>query len=380
MAGEWPPTAATTDRLSDEQRLAWLRLIRSENVGPATFRNLVAHYGSPSAALDALPELSQRGGAKRRIRICAPDDAFREMERSARYGARLIALAETDYPPLLRHIDAPPPLLSVIGSPRILQRNAIAIVGSRNASIAGCKFAGQLGHDLGLSDYAIVSGLARGIDTAAHQAGLDTGTIAVLAGGIDHVYPPENASLYQAIAELGGAVISEMPFGWSPRSRDFPRRNRLISGVSHGVVLVEATRRSGSLHTARFALEQGREVFAAPGSPLDPRAEGCNRLIRDGATLALEAQDVIAALKPIVGGGAPTALEAEEQEAATAIAEPDDQARATIIDALGATPVAVDDVIRHTNLPAAAVHIVLTELELAGRLERHGNQTVSIVF
>ncbi|MCW2307278.1 DNA-processing protein DprA [Rhodobium gokarnense] len=383
MSEDGPDRKQSSIRLTDAQRLAWLRLIRSENIGPATFRSLVNHYGSATEALEALPELSRRGGAKKRIRICTQVDAEDELDRCAAMGARFVALGEPDYPRLLRFIDAPPPLLAVIGDATPLAGNAVAIVGARNASIAGCKIAAKLSGELAAADLVVVSGLARGIDTAAHKASLETGTVAVLAGGLDHIYPPENEGLYRAIVDAGGAIVSEMPFGWAPRARDFPRRNRLISGLSYGVIVVEASRRSGALHTARFALEQGREVFAAPGSMLDPRTEGCNRLIKDGATMVLSVGDILTALSPLIDSGGPafdTAVEEPESDTPFPISEPDDATRRQIIDALGATPVTVDEIVRHTGLAVAVVRIVLIELEVAGRLERHGAQKVSLVY
>ncbi|MBB4301499.1 DNA processing protein [Rhodobium orientis] len=383
MSEDGPDRKQSSIRLTDAQRLAWLRLIRSENIGPATFRSLVNHYGSATEALEALPELSRRGGAKRRIRICSQIDAEDELDRCNALGARFVALGEPDYPRLLRFIDAPPPLLAVIGDATPLAGNAVAIVGARNASIAGCKIAAKLAGELAAADLVIVSGLARGIDTAAHKASIETGTVAVLAGGLDHIYPPENEDLYRAIVNAGGAIVSEMPFGWAPRARDFPRRNRLISGLSYGVVVVEASRRSGALHTARFALEQGREVFAAPGSMLDPRTEGCNRLIKDGATMVLSVGDILTALSPVIDSGGPafdTSVEEPGSDTPFPISEPDDATRQQIVDALGTTPVTVDDIVRHTGLSVAAVRIVLIELEVAGRLERHGAQKVSLVY
>jgi DNA processing protein len=257
--------------LTEEQRLDWLRLIRSQNVGPRTFRYLLNHTGSARAALAALPELAKRGGASAPGRICSREEAERELTTAARIGVRYVALGEPDYPERLRMIDDAPPLLTVRGSAESLAAPMIGIVGSRNASAVGIKFAERLARDLGNAGFTIASGLARGIDGAAHRASLSTGTVAVLAGGHAHVYPPEHGDLLKALIERG-AAISEMPFDWEPRARDFPRRNRLISGLSLGVVIVEAAQRSGSLITARMALEQSREVFAVPGSPLDPRA------------------------------------------------------------------------------------------------------------
>ncbi len=382
MSGADGNDSGTGIRLTDEQRLAWLRLIRSENVGPATFRTLINHYGSAAEALKRIPELSRRGGSKRRIRICSLDDAEREMALAERLGAGFVALGESAYPPLLRQIDGPPPLLAVRGARDVLSRHGVGIVGSRNCSLAGVKMSERLARDLSADGFVITSGLARGIDSAAHSASLAGGTIAVFAGGLDHIYPPENDTLVEAILDNDGAIVSEMPLGWSPRARDFPRRNRLISGLSLAVVIVEATRRSGALHTARFALEQNREVMAVPGSPLDPRAEGCNRLIREGAVLVRDAGDILAELGSAQrdlflgkdGAGEP------DRDDALPLQEPTDDARSRVVGALGVTPVAVDELIRHTGLPAGMVQVVLLELELAGRLQRHGGQRVSLVM
>ena len=256
--------------ISDDIKLDWLRLIRSDHVGPRTFRDLMRHYGSAQAALSALPDLARRGGAAGSARICSRKDAERELAAVKALGVSLIALGEPTYPHRLAMIDDAPPLIGVCGKLAALARPTVAMVGGRNASAAGLRFAEQLARDLGASGFVIASGLARGIDAAAHRASLTTGTVAVLAGGHDNIYPPEHAKLVDAILPEG-AAISEMPLGREPRARDFPRRNRLISGLSVGVVVVEAARRSGSLITARLALEQGREVFAVPGSPLDPR-------------------------------------------------------------------------------------------------------------
>jgi DNA processing protein len=274
-------------------------------------------------------------------------------------------------------IDDAPPLLAVRGQTAVLHLPAVAVVGARNASAAGLRFAERLARDLGAADFAVVSGLARGIDAAAHRASLATGTIAVLAGGHDHVYPREHVDLADAILAQG-ALISEMPFGHEPRARDFPRRNRLISGLCAGIVVVEAAKRSGSLITTRFALEQGREVFAVPGSPLDPRAEGTNDLIKQGATLVTDAADVIAVLRPILGK--PIELRAEEPEARSGPgAEPGAGERARIVGLLGPTPVPIDDLVRLSGSSPAIVRVVLLELELAGRLERHGGALVSLL-
>jgi DNA processing protein len=366
--------------LSEEQRLDWLRLIRSDNIGPRTFRDLVNYYGGARAALAALPGLARRGGASGPARIFSAEEAAAEMKASRARGIEFVALGEPDYPPRLQMIDDPPPLFAVRGKLSILTRPLVAIVGSRNASAAGVKFAERLARDLGDAGFGIVSGLARGIDAAAHRASLGSGTIAVLAGGHERIYPAEHADLLETIL-AEGAAVSEMPLTWEPRARDFPRRNRLISGLSLGVVIVEAARRSGSLITARFAGEQGREVFAVPGSPLDPRAEGTNGLLKQGATLVTEAADVIAALEPILGRGLefPPAQEPAQEGLGPLDGEPGDDERNRIIALMGPTPAAIDDLVRLSKTSPTIVRTVLLELEIAGRLERHGGGLVSLL-
>jgi DNA processing protein len=380
MNAPWKAAAPETNeaaRLTDEQRLDWLRLIRSDNVGPRTFRTLVNHCGDARAALTALPDLARRGGATRPARICSRQDAERELKAAKAFGVTLVALAEPDYPQRLAMIDDAPPLLAVRGNTAALALPMVGIVGARNASAAGMRFAERLARDLGAAGFAVVSGLARGIDGAAHRASLATGTIAALAGGHDQIYPPEHGSLAEAIV-TEGALVSEMPMGWEPRARDFPRRNRLISGLAAGVVIVEAAKRSGSLITARMALEQGREVFAVPGSPLDPRNEGSNDLIKQGATLVTCVDDVVTVLRPILGQ--PIEVAAEEPETASVPgAEPGTDERARIIGLLGPTPVSTDDLVRLSGSAPALVRVILLELELAGRLERHGGALVSLL-
>jgi DNA processing protein len=366
---------ASTTHLTDEQRIDWLRLIRSDNVGPRTFRSLVNHFGSARIALARLPDLARRGGAQRPGRICSEEEAHAELAASQRTGVSLVAPGEAGYPPRLATLDDAPPLLGVRGALEVLVRPMIAIVGSRNASGAGLKFAGTLARDLGEAGFVIASGLARGIDQAAHRTSLESGTVAMLAGGHDKIYPPEHEDLLAAIIDAGGAAISEMPMGHVPRARDFPRRNRLISGVSLGVVVVEAALRSGSLITARIAAEQGREVFAVPGSPLDPRAAGTNDLIKQGATLTTEASDVIHAVEPIMG----RPIELREPDDELPAYEPDASDRARIVSLLGPSPILLDDLIRMAGTSPAIVRTVLLELELAGRLERHGGGLVSLV-
>ncbi len=371
---------STSVQLTDEQRLDWLRLIRSQNVGPRTFRALINHFGGARAALAALPSLARRGGAEAAMKICGQTEAEREIAAANKLGVEFVALGEADYPARLQMIDDAPPLVAVRGHAAALATPMVAVVGSRNASGAGLKFTQMIARELGEAGFAVTSGLARGIDAAAHQASLATGTVAVLAGGHDRVYPPEHANLLEAILP-SGAAISEMPFGWEPRARDFPRRNRLISGLSLGVVIVEAAKRSGSLITARFALEQGREVFAVPGSPLDPRAEGTNGLIKQGATPVTETADIVAVLRPIIEKREAPAREPQSsaEGAAGEAVEPAPDERARIVGLLGPAPVQIDDLIRLSNSSPAVVRMVLLELDIAGRLERHGGGLISLL-
>lgn len=363
--------------LADAERLDWLRLTRSENVGPALFDQLLNRYGSAHAALSALPELSRRGGLKRPFKICGPAEAEAEIARANASGARFVGKTEPGYPPLLRHIDGAPPLICLKGKAELALREAIAIVGSRNASANGRRLARMFASELAAGGYTIVSGLARGIDTAAHEAALSQGTIAVIANGIDVVYPPENAGLQDAIA-TDGLLVTEMPPGTEPRENSFPRRNRIISGMSRAVIIVEAALRSGSLITARLANEQGREVFAVPGSPIDPRAEGTNRLISDGAHLLTRSQEVLDVLLPMRDRPSkPAPLDLPAQMPATA--EVETPARQAILGLLGPAPTDIDDLIRESRVPAQMVLGVLLELELAGKLVRHGRQLVSLV-
>ena len=377
---QYPHPPARGERLTRQQRLSWLRLIRSENVGPATFRALVNEFGGAGAALDALPMLSRRGGSRHGIAVCSEADAEAELATAERLGAHLVAVGELGYPPALAQIDAPPPLVYAKGNLDLAMSPIVALVGARNGSAVGQKFTRQLAAELGLEGFVIASGLARGIDTAAHHAALERGTIAVLAGGIDIVYPPENAELQRAIGERG-LLISERSPGFSPRGKDFPRRNRLISGISLGVVVVEAAERSGSLITARFAGEQGREVFAVPGSPLDPRSAGANNLLKQGAGLVTNVRDIIEALAPILGRPPEPVDLASSDEGSAPSPLPDigQSERARIVSALGPSPVDIDELIRATGLRTRDVHIVLLELDLAGRLQRHGQQLVSLI-
>src|ERR1700730_6483227 len=365
----------STTHLTDAQRIDWLRLIRSDNVGPRTFRSLINHFGSARTALERLPDLARRGGADRPGRICSEENARAELAASSKIGVSLLAPDEAGYPPRLATLEDAPPLLGVRGAEAALMRPMIAIVGSRNASGAGLKFADTLARDLGDAGFVIVSGLARGIDQAAHRASIGGGTVAVLAGGHDRIYPSEHEELLATIIGNGGGAISEMPMGNVPRARDFPRRNRLISGGGLRVVVVEAALRSGSLITARIAAEQGREVFAVPGSPLDPRAAGTNDLIKQGATLTTEASDVINAVEPIMD----RPIELREPDDEPIDSEPDASERARIVNFFRPTPRLLDDVIRMAGTTPAIVRTVLLELDLAGRLERHGGGLVSLI-
>jgi len=365
-------------QLSEAERRDWLRLIRSDNVGPVSFYQLLAHYGAADAALDALPDLARRGGGSR-IRLARLDDVERELEMAAAAGVSIIAYPESAYPPLLRNIADPPPLLFVRGKVALLQRDGVAIVGARNASASGARLARRLAQEIGAAGFVIVSGLARGIDAAAHQGALATGTIAAIAGGVDAVYPPENGALYDEII-ASGAALSEMPMRQVATARHFPRRNRLISGLSLGVLVVEAAPRSGSLITARLAGEQGREVFAVPGSPLDPRARGANALIRQGAQLTEGAEDVIDGLHRMRERTVeePGASGLERLSAVPPEPSNVDQARGVVLDLLGPTPVEVDELFRQSELTPPVVITILLELDLAGRLDRHPGNRVSL--
>jgi DNA processing protein len=414
--------------LSERERFDRLRLMRSETIGPRTFARLIGRYGDAGSALEALPELIRHGKPGRRIRIATVEEVEQELDEMYRCGGVFVSIGDPDYPPALAQIDGAPPVLAVRGSLVSLRRSKIAIVGSRNASAAGLAFTEQLARGLARGGHVVVSGLARGIDARAHQATLETGTIAVLAGGLGKIYPTDHVPLVERLVEQG-AVISEMPFAWEPRGRDFPRRNRIVSGLSRAVVVVEAARGSGTLWTAKFAAEQGREIFAVPGSPLDPRAEGTNALLRDGASLCTRAEDVIEALarqnlardEPRLGFAEDSAdefveplwdecefwgVEADAVESRSprtadvdGLAEPaprpdmpvahaaptilsDDEPHdlaSRVTELLGPTPISVDELIRAAKVSAREVKAILLRLELAGSLERHGGDLVSLM-
>jgi DNA processing protein len=343
--------------LSRPELVAWTRLARTPRIGPLTFHRLITRFHTAAAALEALPRVSN---------LTAPPEerAHAEIEAVESLGARLIACCEPDYPPLLAQLDAPPPLIAVRGDPNWLKKPTVAIVGSREGSGSALMFAERLAADLGAAGFTVVSGLARGVDAAAHKGALATGTVGVLAGGLDHPYPPQNLKLHDMMCERG-AVITEAPLGSVPRARDFPRRNSIISGVSRGVVIIEAALRSGSLITARAAADQGRDVMAAPGSPLDARARGSNALIKQGATLIEDAGDVIAALGDSVPRTRPLSAGPlfDEVEAPP----PPPGLPKKIAALLSPTPIHVNDLARLLEAPAGAVAAALTELELEGR-------------
>jgi DNA processing protein len=351
-----------------------LRLARSPGVGPVTYRQLIARFGSAAAALHAVPDLAARGGGKA-PRLCSIAEAEREIARVEALGARYLSIGQGLYPRSLAQMDDAPPLLTVKGDLKLLDKPMVSLVGARNASAAACRFARQLAYDLGQHGVVVVSGLARGIDSAAHDGSLETGTIGVVAGGVDIFYPPENEARQKAMSERG-LVIAEMPPGTEPRARHFPYRNRIIAGLSLGTMVVEAAPRSGSLITARLAAEAGREVMAVPGSPHDPRAQGCNQLIRDGATLIQNAADVLEAVRPIQ----PTLASPRTpfQPTESQWLDGDDGAITTVEDLLGPSPVPVDEIIRLSGAPSGAVQMALLELDLAGRLDRHAGGRVSI--
>lgn len=338
------------------ERRARLRLARSARVGPVTFHEALAHFGSARAACATLATV--------------PDSAIEREERAlTNLGGRFLVMGDREYPAALAALPDAPPVLSMLGEPGLLARPTLAIVGAREASLAGRQFAAQLSAALGAAGFVVASGLARGIDAAAHEAALDTGTVAVLACGVDQIYPPQNVGLQEAIAARG-LILSEVALGAPPVARAFPRRNRIVSGLSAGIVVVEAAARSGSLITAQRAAEQGREVFVVPGSPMDPRYAGSNALIKDGAILVRDADDILSVL-----GRPGTTRQLVEKP--TRIADDTDTAR--VVQALGAVPTAVDELVRRCQVSAAFVAEVLMALELEGRLERHRGNRVSLI-
>lgn len=377
--------------ISDED-FARLRLVRSARIGPVTYKQLIGRFGSARAAIDALPELAKRGGA-RGVKLANEGTVEREIAATMKIGADFVFLGNADYPALLAYSDMAPAVLVTRGDRSIWDNPSVAMVGARNASAAACKLARTFALDLADRGVAVVSGLARGIDTAAHRGAIDGQTIAVIAGGIDNVYPPENRDLQEEIADRA-LLISEMPFGTEPRARHFPHRNRIIAALSQGTVVVEAAPRSGSLITARLAAEAGREVMAVPGSPLDPRSRGCNGLIRDGATLVQSADDIIEMLSGWDGptqadvdrlelrDGEPGHFQAEGAILAwpdeTPIVDAAETDRDTLTQLLSANYVSIDELVRQSEISVETVQLCLLELELAGKLERGAGAKVRL--
>lgn len=361
-----------------------LRLIRSANIGPVSYVQLIRRYGSAAKALDVLPELAARGGG-RAPRLSDRGAIEQEMDAVQKLGAHYLFLGDPDYPSLLAELSNAPPAIVYRGNLSLLSHPTVAIVGARNASAAACRFARDLANSLTTEDISIVSGLARGIDTAAHQGSINKSAVAVIAGGIDINYPPENEGLQEQIA-CDGLLIAEQPPGTEPKARHFPYRNRIISGLARGTVVIEAAPKSGSLITARLAAEAGRHVMAVPGSPLDPRSRGCNGLIREGATLIQSADDVLELIRHFddraEGANIPYDL-FDSQDDSSKLGEISDEevdspARQSLIDLLSVTPVPVDELIRQSGMSASLVHMILLELELAGRLKRHAGARVSL--
>jgi len=356
-----------------DPRIPRLRLIRTPGIGPITYRQLIARFGGAEAAIEALPDLAARGGG-RAPKVADTSLAEREIATTEKLGAGYLFLDDPDYPPLLAELDNAPAAMTLRGDLSLTRRTTVAMVGARNSSAAACRFARGLAVELGREGVVVVSGLARGLDTAAHHGSLATGTVGVIASGIDISFPPENRNLQEAVAEQG-LLIAEQPPGMEPLARNFPHRNRIIAGLSIGTVVVEAALKSGSLITARLANEAGRDVMAVPGSPLDPRAQGCNQLIRDGAILIQSAADILESIRPIDARMVRSPASSFDAMPPT---DPGDAERRAIVGLLGPVPVATDELIRQSGLSPAMVATVLLELELAGRLERHAGGRLSL--
>lgn len=360
--------------MDEQQTIATLRLIRSENVGSRTFYALVRKFGNPQNALDALPEIAAKGG-KKAVKICALKNAEAELKATKKLGIKTLTFDDENYPELLKQIYDAPPILFYKGNLELAARKQIGVVGTRNASANGCSITRKLVGEIGEAGMVVTSGLARGVDTHAHYAALKTGTIAVVANGLDSVYPPENAGLFEAIA-AEGLILTENPIGTNPQSRHFPARNRIIAGLSMGTLVVEAATRSGSLITADFAAREGREIFAVPGSPLDPRCSGTNFLLKNGAVLVESGKDIIDNLGREVQ---PKLFEIEEdfdgEIFPDILAENDGVLRDEVVAKLSTSPVNIDEISQQTNAPIRLVNEILLELEIAGKLERsYGNK------
>lgn len=359
--------------LSFAERRDWLRLIRTTTVGPVAFAGLITRYGNAGDALSALPRLAARASRRSKMVIPPIEDIEREMQANDELGIRLLCSCEPDYPKYLRAVNPTPPVITVLGNVDLLHKPCVAIIGSRNASAIGLRFARQIAGEMGEQGFTIVSGLARGIDAQAHIGALDTGTVGVLGGGVDHVYPRQNAELF-AEMRARGALVSESPLGYRATARDFPRRNRIISGLAQGVVVIEAAERSGTLITARYALEQNREVMAAPGSPLDPRTKGCNRLIQQGAALIENTEDILHVLE----NTGMLNFEDRFEESRDGYDQPEinwddveadiDNARDKLLILCSPTPTIRDEIIRQSNIAFPIASAALLELELAGEI------------
>ncbi len=383
------------EEILERQRFDWLRLYRTENIGPATFRKLINRFGSAANALEALPYLAQNTRNKTLLKPPTKSEIEDEIAKVKQMGSRFICAFDEQYPPLLKYIHSSPPILTILGGENINYTKTIAIVGGRNASAAGRRIVSLIASELSEMGYIIISGLARGIDSVSHQASLKKGTVAILAGGIDYIYPIENVDLAAKIVENGGALISEMPLGHEPRAKDFPRRNRIISGISQAVLVVEAAKRSGSLITAKFALEHDREIFAVPGSPLDSRSTGANHLIKQGAILVSSAKDIVEQLENNPLNNKRLFEEDENYfftqcgaELVTNLPDKDmskskielagEKEKNIVLKALSPTPIAVDELIQQTKFSADLVQIILLELDIEGRIEWASGQLVSL--
>ncbi len=374
---EEPPSASILD---EQEKIARICLYRSQNVGPVTYRNLLKRYKTGQQALEALPHLAARGGLRAPLKLYPKEKVHQELEAHAKLGAHLIVDGDPFYPKALRDLHEAPPVLSLQGDPSHFKHPGIAIVGARNCSLNGKKIAFQLAENLGKEGYPIISGLAKGIDGQAHQAALDTGTIAVIAGGIDKIYPTEHTALFAQIRERG-LLVAESIIGTEPQSTLFPKRNRLISGLSQGVIVIEAAFQSGSLITARYAAEQNRDVFVVPGSPMDPRYRGSNALIRNGAALISNARDVLETLKAPYYQKMREAAVEQDQDYLIETPEPDtdtlDKLSQEILDHLTTAPILLDELLRACSYSSSIVLSALLELDLAGKITRHPGNKIS---